>query len=395
MKIRFKNTPEQVELIKAIGSKNRVESIQAQDALAVFLRGVVQEVLQQASTVAGIYADEPFNEDDSPSFPLDPYFDHQELGYVTVWSQTMAGGLPASQDVSTIQELKFQTYKLDSAISMDRKYARKARLEVISRYIQRMIQEILVKQERNGWAVILKALAEASTTTTKNLGRGLGYTDGNSTTYGSSALKHVVRSASTSVLTVDDFNSLLIRAKRINASWAGGTASQPYSRGVTDLYVSPEVKGDIRKFAYNPISTDAAPVGGTDAIGLDDMTRREIFNSAGMDAIFGINVVDMNEFGVGQKYNKIFDHFAGATTYTNITGGLATAFTEASDEILVGVDNTRDAFVRPIMTDGSSSVNVLTDDQYVARQEKFGYYTSLEEGRVCVDSRAVLGILLG
>jgi hypothetical protein len=34
----------------------------------------------------------------------------------------------------------------------------------------------------------------------------------------------------------------------------------------------------------------------------------------------------------------------------------------------------------------------MPDDQFVARSEKIGFYGSLEEGRVCIDSRAVAGI---
>ena len=47
--------------------------------------------------------------------------------------------------------------------------------------------------------------------------------------------------------------TMMTRMKRINASFAGGTPSDAYSQGVTDLYVSPEVKANIRAFAYNAV----------------------------------------------------------------------------------------------------------------------------------------------
>ena len=53
-------------------------------------------------------------------------------------------------------ELKIATYKLDSAVSFLKKYARKSRLDVVSKGIERMANEILVKQDRNAWAVILE-----------------------------------------------------------------------------------------------------------------------------------------------------------------------------------------------------------------------------------------------
>ena len=162
MKLKLKHTPEQVELIKAMGSKNKSVSQEAQEAFAAFIGPIVQKVIQQASTAGMIYADAEYDEDDSPSYPLDLYYDEGE-GYVNVWSQSMAGGLPTSL-VEGVKEMKISTYRLDSAVSFLKKYARKSRLDVVSKALERMSQEVLIKQERNAWAVVLKALASASST---------------------------------------------------------------------------------------------------------------------------------------------------------------------------------------------------------------------------------------
>ncbi len=42
MRIKLKNTPEQVELIKALGSKNRLVAAEAAEAFAAFLGPVIQ-----------------------------------------------------------------------------------------------------------------------------------------------------------------------------------------------------------------------------------------------------------------------------------------------------------------------------------------------------------------
>ena len=65
--------------------------------------------------------------------------------------------------------MKIATFRLDSAVSMGKRYARKARLDVVSKAVERMANEILVKQDRNAWAVVLKALAEAETGGNKHL----------------------------------------------------------------------------------------------------------------------------------------------------------------------------------------------------------------------------------
>jgi hypothetical protein len=78
MKLKLKNTPEQVELVRAMGSKDAGEAREAQEAFAAFLGPVVQQVLLQAGSAGAIFSDAPFDEDDSPSFPLDLYYGESE-----------------------------------------------------------------------------------------------------------------------------------------------------------------------------------------------------------------------------------------------------------------------------------------------------------------------------
>jgi hypothetical protein len=379
MRIKLKNTPEQVELIKALGSKNRLVSAEAAEAFAAFLGPVIQRVILQAGTASQIYTDAPFDENDSPSYPLDLYYNELNNGYVSVWSQTLAGGLPSAQDVSAIQEVKIATYRLDSAVSINKRYARQARLDIIAKLVERMSQEILVKQERNAWAVMLKALGEASTTP-----------------QGGSALKHYISAGTLTQFKLDDLNKLMTRTKRINESWAGGTPADPYSTGLTDLYVSPEIKEKIRAFAYNPLN----PVGGIrtvttsgaseSAIALPDGMREEIYRNAGMQEIYGVNIVELIELGLSKKYNFLFDN------YISESSTLGVAFNPDVHQILVGVDNTKGALIRPVSTtsETSSQFNVQPDDQFLQRTDKAGFYGSMEEGRICIDARALSGIIV-
>lgn len=57
MKIEFKYTPEQVALAKQMGSNNKVEAAEAQEAFAAFLSPVLQEVLMHAGSASQIYRD--------------------------------------------------------------------------------------------------------------------------------------------------------------------------------------------------------------------------------------------------------------------------------------------------------------------------------------------------
>ena len=71
MKLKLKNTPEQVELVKALGSKDVAVAREAQEAFAAFIGPVIQKVIKQAATAGAIYSDVAYDEDDNPSYPLE------------------------------------------------------------------------------------------------------------------------------------------------------------------------------------------------------------------------------------------------------------------------------------------------------------------------------------
>ena len=370
MKLKLKNTPEQVELIKAMGARDPGVAREATEAFAAFIGPVVQKVLLQAGTAPLIYTDNQFDEDDSPSYPLDLYY-NEGIDHINVWSQNVAGGLPTSH-VEGLAEMKIATYRLDSAVSMLKRYARRARLDVVSKSIERMAQEILIKQERNAWAVILKALGEARTNSSS----------------------HLVNSVTSGRFIPHDLNNLMTLIKRINVSFANGTPSNWDSRGLTDLFVSPEIMQDVRSFAYNPVNS----VGSTNTTvvpSLPDNTRENIWNAAGMSEIYGVVLHELIELGVSKKYNTLFDNYASHATI--LKGGEdagGTEFSASNSEVLVGLDLSRDAFIRPVARqhDSGGTFTALPDDQFVSRAERLGFYGFLEEGRVCLDARAITGI---
>lgn len=374
MKIQFEKNPEQIELIKALASDNKSVAMEAQEAFAAFIAEVVQQVLLQTSTSSMIYRDVEFDEDDSPSIPLDLYYGQNE-GTISVWSQTVGGGLPTNF-VQGMQEMKVATYRLDSAISMDKRYVRRARLDVVAAGLERMANELLVKQERNAWAVILKLLAEAS----------------------SGGASHVFRTGTSDVFQLDDMNNLWTLVRRLNAAYTGGTPLGTQGRGLTDIFVSPEVKAQIRAFAYQPMNTRAGTVAtsGATAVALPDSVRENIYRGAGTSEIFGVTIHELLELGTSRKYNDLFSAFAGTTNYDVFGGGAGSAFDSANDELIIGIDASRKAFLRPVAIQAESrgQLKVLPDDQFLARSEKVGFYGFLEEGRVAVDARAAVGLIV-
>lgn len=363
MKIKLKNTPEQIELVKALGSKNKLVSLEAQEALAAFIAPVARQVLEKAGTANLIYTSDTYNEDDQPSIPLDLFY-NEGVDYVQVWQQNIAGGLPTSQTYG-VDEMLVSTYHLDSAVSLLKKYARKARLDVVSKTISKMLQEVLVKQERNQWAIALKALAEAST--------------------GGSS--HIIAATTANVFQVDDLNRVFTLVRRINQAFDGGTPTAMDSRGLTDLFISPEIMQEVRSFAYQPMNTRAVP--NTDestGIPLPDAVRQQIFQNAGAQEIFGVMLHEVLEFGIGKAYNTLFNSFYSQTP----------TFTVASDEIIFGVDKGREACIKLVAqnADTGDTFTAVPDDQFLTRADKIGWYGSTEQGNVVVDARALAGLIV-
>ena len=351
-----------------MASKNRSVAYEAQVALAEFIGPVIAEVINNAPVLSNLFTPLQFNSEDNPSIPLDLYYDVTDEDYVQVYSNSVAGGLPQNQVVPTVSELKVATYSLDTAVSFDRRYAAKSRMDVVSKTFTRMAQEILLKQEKTSANLIMGAVAGATT----------------------NGKDHVFRATSDGSFLLDDFNELITRGKRINTAWNKGTP-EGGRRGLTDIMVSPEAVKALREMSYNPINTK-----GTDSIAGTDSVRESVFNAGGgLPDFYGISIMEVNELGVGQKFNTIFDTVAGATSYTKADGTAGAVFDGAADEIMIGLDRGRDALIKAIAVDeeNGSEFQMIADDQYSIRQNKIGWFGGLEEGRMVLDNRALAGIV--
>lgn len=378
MKITIKRTEDQLALVKAMGSNNRDEAYEAQAAVADLMGPVLNEVINNAQSIGNLFSTMTFGADDNPSIPLDLFYDITDEDFITVYSQQVAGGLPYSQVFPAHNELKFSTYTLDSAFAFDKKYVRKSRLDVVSKTFTRMAQEILLKQEKTAFNVLASALVRGDTK--------IGAT-------AAAAGNHIIPSTVESQFSLNDFNRLITRCKRISASFSGGTPVGGARVGVSDLMVSPEMVQELRAMAYQPVNTRQA-TSGTTSIPATDEFRNQLYAAAGLPSFYGINIIEILELGVGQRFNKIFDAMvtAAGASISSANG----AWDQTTDEILIGIDRSRESLVRPVVLDEGSSAEfaIMVDDQFTVRQNKVGYYGKLEEGRICLDDRALVGIVV-
>ena len=380
-KISIKPGTEAAKLITQLGSKNKLESMAAQEAFAAFIGPVIQMVVDQAPVISNLYATETFLEGTAPSLPLDVYYDVKDRNFLNVWTQSIAGGL-ATSEVKGIDEMYVQVYELDSAISMPKKYAREARLNVVAASMTRMAQEVLIKQEINSAAILLGAAAGGRYDAT-----GSGNLD----------TAQVIRSATANVFGLDEFNRLITMMARIRPSFAGGTPAE--GNPVTHLVLSPEMIEQIRSIAYQPVNTRAGSIGtaqSNTSIVAPDSIRADIFKTAGLPNFFGVELVQAWEYGVGRKYNTLFKKYMGGTTFQGFGGGSAAVFDPTSEEVITALAlNNNVSLVRLVEQDaGGGTISVMPDDQFALRSDKVGFYSKLREGRVVLDTRNIGSIVI-
>lgn len=381
MKIQFGKTAEEKELLQKMGDKNRLVSAEAQEIFAGLIEPMIGEVFNQADTTSLVYRTITFNEDEDPSFPLNAF---RNIGKdkLSIWSQGVAGGLPSNRVYEPIEEIKFTIYRLDSAISWEKKYARKCRFDVIAMYLERLVEEIKYKQQNNAWAVVMAALASASH-------------NGN---------PHLYRSITANTLSLADFSKLLTKFRRLNRSWAGGTPVGASAK-VTDMVCSPEIVEQLRNLAFNPINTKVAnnitPTAANDdgaggVVTLPDAERARIFQAGEAPEFFGINIIELLELGDNGEYVQLLDNWSSASISAIDGGSNSGAIAAASDDLIIFLDRSKDIGLKAVETSGenASTFSLQPDDQFLARSGNIGWYGSVSEGRVVVDTKGILGLIV-
>ena len=166
------------------------------------------------------------------------------------------------------------------------------------------------------------------------------------------------------------------------------TGFERIGRKLTDLYISPEDMADIREWT----DTDIDPV-----------TRREIFQAAGMGSIWNVTFHVVQHLGATGLYNIngstsaygkfIADSNEEFNAYVienpNVTNADGTINTLGETQVL-GFDlSANDSLVMPIRKEYEAH-----DDPTLLRMQKQGFFGWAELGFACLDSRIVgLGII--
>jgi hypothetical protein len=377
MKIKLKEKPEQIALIKAMGSSDEETSAKAMKVFANLVGPLARKVLDETNIIDSLYDTISVGEFEPRTIPLDDFYNVDKPDYVRVTFSSQPGDLAYSQ-LTGADDIPFTTFVVTSAIAMYRKYLKAGRIQHAENGIRKMINEVRFKMKRQGIQPILDSVANVQT----------------------NGQYHVTRSHQAGRFVLADLNRLETLASRIVTSALGGTANASGARGITDLLVSPEIVEDIRAIAYNPMNTVAAdggaPANTEDGIAAPESLRNEVYGAAGIPSLYGTNIIQMVEMGVGQDFNTIFDAFAGSNAYPNNAGTGTATFNGATEQIVLGINRSVDVngLIKVEISDSESgsTFNALPDNQFVAREGKVGFYGQVEAGYLSVEPRNLFAI---
>ena len=376
MKIKLKEKPEHVELIKSIGSNDFDTSREAMKIFAKLVGPLIKQVLDETDVIGGLYDTLTVGEFEPRTIPLDDYHNLDEPDHVRVGYASRPGDLAYSQ-VTGADDIAFATYWLRSAIAMTKRYLRAGRISHAENAIRKMINEVRYKNKVQAIQPIMQSVAQSET----------------------NDKYHVIRSQAANQLILKDFNRLQTLVSRIVTSGLGGTTSGMEGRGVTDLIMSPEMVEEIRGIAYEPMNTRGAPNSDeSTALAAPDGVRSEVYSAAGIPTIYGTSITQMNEFGVGQQFNTIFDAYAGVLEYEGHGGGAAAQFDGANEEVILGINRAVDVNgllkVEISDSESGSAFNARPDNQFNDREGKIGFYGEIEQGHMSVEARNMVALVV-
>lgn len=328
----FTPPPEKVqELLRRSASANQGEAIAAQYEIAQALDEPLRKGILAGNILGDIFAQFNLPFGAAPEFTLDPLAPGVEREHIA-YAVPSYGEMP--QRVLSGDYIMVPIYEVGNSISWNLRMLRAARYDVHARAMEIYEAGFVKKDNNDGFACLLTAAAN------RNI---------------------VVYDADAGVgrLTLK-LLSLMQRAMRRNAG--GNTASLTRGR-LTDIYMSIEAIEDMRSWTLADTT---------------ETTREQIANSADgfLTRIYGINLHDLIEFGVGQEYQNLYLDASG------INGALA-----ANDvEMLLGLDlQDNSTFVNPIRTPLETQ-----PDETLHRHRMGGVYGFKEHGFVTLDNRKIL-----
>ena len=347
---------EMQELFRATADVHTPEGLAAYRAFAAALITPILQKIELESIMRNLFAVERLAPGAQAVYPVAEDFE------IPVWVLPGLGYVAQNFIEGIGEEVYVPTFTIDAAADWKITYARDSRIDIASRAAARVAKDLANYEEECGWRVIMPAATSSFS------GKGL---------LGSRpAPIYEINNSSTGAgyLSKELINKMIVGFKRTG-------------RTLTDLYVSPEDAADIREWT----DTDIDPV-----------TRREIFQAAGMGSLWNVQLHEVQHLGATGQYNingaaSEFGKFiAPANVYNsysldnpNVVNADGTLNTLGETQVL-GFDMTvNDSLVMPIRKDYEAH-----DDPALLRVQKQGFFGWAEIGFACLDSRMIgMGVI--
>ncbi len=347
---------EMMDLFRATAEIQTQEGLAAYRAFAAALTTPILQKIELESIMRNLFAVERLAPGAQAVYPIAEDFE------IPVWVLPGLGYVAQNFIEGIGEEVYVPTFTIDASADWKITYARDSRIDIPQRAAARAAKDLANYEEECGWRVIMPAATSAFS------GKGL---------LGSRpAPIYEINPVSTGAgyLSKELINKMIVGFKRTG-------------RTLTDLYVAPEDAADIREWT----DTDIDPV-----------TRREIFQAAGMGMIWNVSLHEVQHLGATGMYNinssdseygKFLATGVEFNNYTldnpNKTAADGTIDTLGETQIL-GFDlGTNDSLVMPIRKDYEAY-----DDPTLLRVQKQGFFGWAELGFACLDSRMLgLGVI--
>lgn len=385
MKIKLKNEKqEHVDLIKAMGSNDSDSAREAMKIFAALVGPLAKQVIDESDVISGLYDALSVGEFEPRTVALADYHNISDPDYVRVSMTSKPGDLAYNQMVGA-DDVAFSTAYISSAIAFLKKYLKAGRIAHAEAGIRKLINEVRYKIKRQAIQPILDTLSDATTN---------GY-------------RHAIRSNTANQLGLDDFNKMQTMAARILTSGLGDTPAglDNATRAIDTLIMSPELIEEIRAIAYQPMNTRSVPdTAESTALAAPENVRESVYASGGIPSIYGTEIIQLNEMGVGQDFSVIFNALATQNSAEFPDAGeranssTTTAFNVANEEFVLGISRKVDVngLLKVEIDDSEtgSAFNVMPDDQFVSREGKTGMWGQMEAGFMSIESRNIFGLIV-
>lgn len=343
-------------LFRATASTDTPEGVRARQEFAAAIDVPILQEIRLRSVMRDLFAVEELAPGAQAVYPVADDFD------IPVWVLPGLGYAAQNFVEGMGADVYVPTFTINASVDWKLTYAQEGRVDILNMVTNKIARSIAEYEEESAWKVIVPAGTTNFTATGLLPSR-------------SAPIYEVAAgSAGAGYLSKELINKMIVGMERVD-------------RTLTDLFISPEDAADIREWS----DTDIDPV-----------TRREIWQAAGMGKVWNVTLHVMKHLGAVGKFNindstssfgVFLDSGGSYKNYTVSNGNVVDAngeVTTAGETQIWGFDTSvNDSLVMPIKQRWQSF-----EDPTLLRHQKMGIFGWETIGMACLDPRMIsMGVI--